>query len=200
MIEADRVLSTPPLNSSSIQDANPPPEARAESVDSFSRQPAIGQPHGQTIASDSPKPAEGLPRRNALACLAALLVALPATVAAIEPDPVYAAIEHFRQLSDEYTLAVERSGSMLPEDPGYCDAMDESRDACDALFEQMDVIFTFRPSTIVGTAALLKYISTLEEWQMPPGVEDGEGKKNVQAFCGSLATALETIIRRGGLA
>lgn len=160
----------------------------------------FGQPESQTLASESSKQSEGLSRRNVLAGLAVLPVALPATVAAIEPDPVYAAIEHFRQLSDEYTLAVERSGSMLPEDPGYCDAMDESRDACDALFEQMDVIFTFRPSTIVGTAALLKYISTLEEWQMPPGVEDGEGKKNVQAFCGSLATALETIIRRGGLA
>ena len=41
MIEADRVLSTPPLNSSSIQDTNLPLAARAESVNSFSRQPAI---------------------------------------------------------------------------------------------------------------------------------------------------------------
>jgi hypothetical protein len=31
---------------------------RAESVDSFSLQPAIGQPESQTITSDSPKPAE----------------------------------------------------------------------------------------------------------------------------------------------
>lgn len=199
MIEADSVLSTPPLNTSSFQDANSPPEAIPESADSFSHQPGIGQPESRTPAGDSPRPVERLSRRNVLAGLAVLPVALPATVAT-EPDPVYAAVEHFRQLSDEYSIAVERSGSLLPEDPGYCDAMDESRDACDALFEQMDVIFTFRPSTIAGTAALLKYISTLEEWQMPPGVEDGEGKKNVQAFCGFLATALETIIRRGGLA
>ena len=41
MIEADSVLSTPPLNSSSIQDTNVPLGARGESVDSFSHQPAI---------------------------------------------------------------------------------------------------------------------------------------------------------------
>jgi hypothetical protein len=40
MIEADSVLSTPPTNTSPVLEANPPPEARAE----------------------SPKPAEGSPR------------------------------------------------------------------------------------------------------------------------------------------
>jgi hypothetical protein len=48
MIEADRVLSTPPLNSSSIQKASCPPEARAESTDSFSHQPGIGSPKAKT--------------------------------------------------------------------------------------------------------------------------------------------------------
>jgi hypothetical protein len=57
MQEADRVLSTPPLNSSLVQIANPPPEARAESVDSFSHPPAIGQPESQTLTSESPRPA-----------------------------------------------------------------------------------------------------------------------------------------------
>jgi hypothetical protein len=41
MIEADRVLSTPPLNSPSIQDTNPPPVALRESTDSFSHQHGI---------------------------------------------------------------------------------------------------------------------------------------------------------------
>jgi hypothetical protein len=58
MIEADSVLSTPPLNSSSIQEASPPPEARAESLDSFSHQPAIRQPESRTLTSESVKPAE----------------------------------------------------------------------------------------------------------------------------------------------
>ena len=59
MIEADRVLSTPPLNSSSIQADNPSLEARADSVDSFSRQPGTLQPDGQSYASDSPRPSGG---------------------------------------------------------------------------------------------------------------------------------------------
>ena len=54
MIEADRVLSTPPLNSSSIQDTNLPLAARAESVDLFSRQPAI-------LASEFRKRSGGYP-------------------------------------------------------------------------------------------------------------------------------------------
>jgi hypothetical protein len=48
--------STPPLSSSSIQDTNPPPGARSESVDSFSLQPAIGQPESGNLASNSPEP------------------------------------------------------------------------------------------------------------------------------------------------
>jgi hypothetical protein len=57
----------------------------------------------------------------------------------------------------------------------------------------MEVLFTFRPSTVGGIAALLKYISELEDWQMPPGLEDGDGKKNAQALCVSIAAALEQI-------
>ena len=40
MIQADSVLSTPPTNTSSIQEANPALEARAESVDSLCAQTA----------------------------------------------------------------------------------------------------------------------------------------------------------------
>jgi hypothetical protein len=49
MIEADSVHSTPPLNTPSIQGANPRPEPRAESVDSILRRHAIGQPESQTL-------------------------------------------------------------------------------------------------------------------------------------------------------
>jgi hypothetical protein len=60
MQEADRVHSTPPLNSSPIQEANPPQDVRAESVDSFSPQPAIGQRKSECRVSESRKPAERL--------------------------------------------------------------------------------------------------------------------------------------------
>ncbi len=85
MTKADRVLSTPPLNSSSIQSTNPPPEARAESVDSFSCQPAIGQPESGNLTSESGKPVKGLSRRHMLAGLAILptsAVGIPITAAA----------------------------------------------------------------------------------------------------------------------
>ena len=64
---------------------------RAESVDSFSLQPAIGQRERECRLSESRKPAEGLSRRLALAGLAMLPVALPAATAA-EPDPAFALI------------------------------------------------------------------------------------------------------------
>jgi hypothetical protein len=48
MIEADSEHSTPPLNSASIQESNPPPEAGTESVGLFFTQPAIGSPKTRT--------------------------------------------------------------------------------------------------------------------------------------------------------
>jgi hypothetical protein len=60
MTQATRVHSTPPLNSSLTQGANPPQERRAESVDSFSLQPAIGQPESANRTSDSPSPFEAM--------------------------------------------------------------------------------------------------------------------------------------------
>jgi hypothetical protein len=89
MIEADRVLSTPPLNSSSIQETNPPPEARAESVDSFSHQPAIRQPESRNLVSESRKPVNGLSRRAALAGVAMLpagVVGIPTAATAACAD------------------------------------------------------------------------------------------------------------------
>jgi hypothetical protein len=69
MAKADLVLSTPPMRTSLIQDANRPPEARGDSVDSFSPQPAIGQ---RTSPNASTKPSGGLSRRHMLAGLAVL--------------------------------------------------------------------------------------------------------------------------------
>jgi hypothetical protein len=52
MTKTDSVLSTPPTNTSPILKANPPLEARAESVDSFPLQPAIGQRERAKALSD----------------------------------------------------------------------------------------------------------------------------------------------------
>jgi hypothetical protein len=104
MDQADRVLSTPPLNSSSIQKANPPSEARAESVDSFSHQPAIGQRESGNLTSESGKPAKGLSRRAALAGLAMLPAALPV---AATIDPVFELIETHRKTHIAHVSSLE---------------------------------------------------------------------------------------------
>lgn len=109
----------------------------------------------------------------------------PPAAAAAQPDLVYAAIERYRQLSAEHDTAAGRSCSVGRDDPDYFECQDRTACACTALFKQMDVIFAFRPSTVAGVAALLNYISTLAEWQMPLGLE-GEGKEKAQALCVSL--------------
>ncbi|KJC37713.1 hypothetical protein UP06_30365 [Bradyrhizobium sp. LTSP857] len=162
---------------------------RAESVDSFSSHPATGQPEPGKRISESRKPAEGLSRRTMLGALAVLPVALPA--AAAVPDPVFAAIERYNALSAEYTAAVDWRAPMEEDNPDLFEAEDEASRTCAALYEQMGLLFSYRPATIAGVAALLNYISTLEEWQMPPGLEDGDGKEAVQRLCTCLAAALE---------
>lgn len=136
-----------------------------------------------------PPRAEGLSRRNMLGALAVLPVAMPA--AATEPDPVFAAIARYKALSAEYTIAVDRWAPLEDDDPDLLEAEDETSRTATALFEQMDLIFTFRPSTVAGVTALLKYISTLEDWQMAAGLEDSDSMKAVKTLCTCLAAAIE---------
>ena len=99
--------SPPPLNSSSIQEVNCPPEARGELTDSPFHEPAIGKPESQNLTSESRKPAEGLSRRFVLAGVASATI-LPAAspVAASAADPVFAVIERYKLLSAAYSEAV----------------------------------------------------------------------------------------------
>jgi hypothetical protein len=67
MIQADSVHSTPLLNSSPIQEANPPPNTRAESADLFN--PRAGIEHHKTDPAITSSPKAGtrqpLPRVRA---------------------------------------------------------------------------------------------------------------------------------------
>jgi hypothetical protein len=71
------------------------------------------------------------------------------------------------------------------------EAEDEASRTGAALFEQIDRIFSYRPATVAGVTALLKYIATLEDWQMPPGLEESNGMEAVQRLCTCLAAALD---------
>jgi hypothetical protein len=71
MAKANRVHSTPLLNSSSIHGTNPPPNQHAESVDSFSHQPAIGDLRTDVASVSPASPSRGY--RAASPCWALLL-------------------------------------------------------------------------------------------------------------------------------
>jgi hypothetical protein len=157
MTQADRVLSTPPTNTSAL-----PVEQ--------TRRRLLTIAAGAAVAAASPATAEA---------------------AALAADPIYAAIERYKVLFAEYTAAVDRSAPLEVEDPDWLEAENETSRTGTALFEQMDLIFTFRPSTVAGVAALLKYISTLKDWQMAPGLEDGDSMKAVKTLCTCLAAAIE---------
>ncbi|MBR0974100.1 hypothetical protein [Bradyrhizobium japonicum] len=165
MTEANSVHSTPPLNTS----------VRPLSGLADQRRRFLLQAAGVAVGSAALGPA--LP--------------LPAPAIGAAADPVFAAIERYNVLSSEYTVAVDRRAPLEQDDPDLWETEAETARTCSALFEQMDLLFSYRPTTIAGVAALLKYISTLEEWQMPPGLEDGDGKKAAQRLCTCLAAALE---------
>ena len=153
MIEADRVLSTPPLNSSSIQDANCPPEARGEFKESFSHQPAIGQPGSGTPISKSRKPVERLSRRTMLASLAVLpaVVGIPPAVpmaVAAKPDPIFSALDAYRAANAEFY--VDRPGD-IPDEIG------------DRWSQAVDVVVSTQPTTPAGLGALTSFARDMVE-------------------------------------
>jgi hypothetical protein len=160
---------------------------RADSVDSFSHQPAVHHRPEERPASDSPKPAVGLSRRMALAGLATLTVGLSATAA--EPDPVFAAIERHRALSADYTAAVDVS-SKLDVGPEFEAADAIAGDRCDALLGQADILIRLEPTTTAGAITLMRYFASLEEWQ----TRDTDW---LPTFLNTLASALEKTTVQG---
>jgi hypothetical protein len=84
---------------------------RAESVDSLSPQAAIGQRESETLASESPKPVEGLSRRlllGGVAALPAAAVGIPAAASTINADAELIALgREFEILVDSYYVARE---------------------------------------------------------------------------------------------
>jgi hypothetical protein len=166
MIEADSVLSTPPLNSSSIQDTNPPPEARAESVDSFSHHPAIGQPESQKLTCESKKPASGLSRRNMLGALAVLPVGLPAT-ADRAADPAFALVAAMQaahaahgEACDALSAAEERYGFNSAEAD---EAYERGGPACEASYAAAWSLATTPPTTLAGVIKVLRFANQFED-------------------------------------
>ena len=144
-------------------------------------------------------------RRNLIAQAAAAVAGgallgatlpLPEAAGAAQPlvDPVYAAITRREQISILYTAAVDRSGDMEASHPDYEEAVGITAEVSTALFEQRSKpIFGFRPTTLAGVTALLRYIAKLEAWHIgrARGLEEPDAQDAVQALCASIATAIE---------
>jgi hypothetical protein len=117
-------------------------------VDSFLSQPAIEQREKENRISESPKPVEGLHRRNVLACLAGLPIAVtglsPAAV-----DPIYAAIEAFRRA---HALFFAEYVGDIPDEIG-----DQYSAAC-------SVMQRTRPTTPAGLAVLTAWAREQADW------------------------------------
>jgi hypothetical protein len=129
------------------------------------------------------QPAERPSRRAALAGLAALPVVLPVAATA-GPDPIFTVIERHRELSTHCDEAVSISAKLM--DGPEFDAADEiSAERRDALVEYAAVVIRSEPTTMAGIAALIRYVASLGEWQVPTD-DDWH-----QVFLGTLANALD---------
>ncbi len=111
-------------------------------------------------------------------------VSIPASV-----DPVFAIIERHKALSIAFDAAVDRND--VSDDHPEKAALDEiSRHASSELIEHADILFAFRPSSSAGVGALLRYISTLKDWQMPSDLAEPSEIRCLKMLCRSLSIAL----------
>jgi hypothetical protein len=145
-----------------------------------------------TFASERPmstkltEPAKRLSRRAAIASLAALPAALPAAATA-GADPIFAMIERHRELSRHYDNAVSVSAKL--EEGLEFDAAEEiSNQRANALVQHAAMLIRSEPTTKAGATALIRYIASLGEWEVP--ADDGWR----QVFLSTLANALDRMI------
>lgn len=149
---------------------------RAESVHTFSPQAAIGLPESGNLTSESGKAAEGMGRRSILAALAFLPAALPVAAEAAS-DPIYAAIEQHKALSVAFSAAVARPdyAQVVVAEPEVEDFVDA---AGEALCSGADRLLALQALTLPGLAVMLRYLSGLEDWQLP-GRFANDGRERV---------------------
>ena len=122
---------------------------------------------------------------------------LPGSAGAAErvPDSIYAAIERHRELSADYTAAVDIS-SKLEEGPEFEAADEISGDRCRDLLDHADALSRLEPTTLAGVIALMRYVANLEEWQTPRDSDEFDGTPTDwgKAFCTTVANALDRAV------
>jgi hypothetical protein len=107
------------------------------------------------------------------------------------PDPVYAMIESHKAISIAYDKAVNHPAVGDSSHPQCTEKERVSDRAQNELRAQAKQLFAFQPSTSAGVASLLRYISSLQDWQMPGCFSEPREIKGMKDLCKSLAVALE---------
>jgi hypothetical protein len=180
---------------------------RAESVDSFSLQPAIGQRENGCSLSESRKPAEGLSRRVVLAGVASAAAlpiagALPTTAAATA-DPAFALIAAKLAGDAAHGVAIDAVDAAERQYGYDCDnvpdpvedAYQRSEAACHAVFEADWRLATTPPTTLAGVAAVLRFANAIEDGGMEWPATDTIGREGWHyQLRATMAAAIEALI------
>ena len=116
-------------------------------------------------------------------------------------DQIFAAIEHHRILSDRLDVALNVSGKMHADEPGYEAAEEITGDAADDLLRQAELLVSAEPTTLTGIVCLLQYLRTLDDWQLPAGepiaFDCGKQSGWFHDLCEALENAIERISVKG---
>jgi hypothetical protein len=107
------------------------------------------------------------------------------------PDPVYAIIESHKAASIAYDKAVNHPAVGDSRHPQCAQKERISNRAMKESLAQNKRLFAFKPSTSAGVASLLRYISSLQVWQLPGHFSEPREIKGMKDLCKSLAVALE---------
>jgi hypothetical protein len=176
---------------------------RAESVDSFSHQPAPDHRLTGIATGDSPKPVRGLSRRLALAGLAMLpAVGIPATASADvpDPDPAFALIAKKLAADAAHCEAIDAQDAVeFGDDPdAKAEAWQRCCDACRVVNEADWRLATTVPTTLAGVAAVLRFANAIEDGGMEWPCTDTVGSEGWHyQLRATMAAAIEALIEAG---
>ena len=107
------------------------------------------------------------------------------------PDPVYAMIESHKAISIAFNKAVNHPAVGNSGHPQCAEKERISNRAMKELLAQNKRLFAFKPSTSAGVASLLRYISSLQVWQLPGCFSEPREIKGMKDLCKSMVVALE---------
>jgi hypothetical protein len=181
-LSASRTLDGDPVIAPSIPAFDSPDIRRSDSIGQLAN-PAALAPTARTSR-------RGFIMNSFVSAAAiASATAIPNVGFPASADPVFAVIERHKALSAAYDVAVNHP-DVGDNSPEFAELNAISNLAGGKMIEHADVLFAFRPTSSTGVGALLRYISTLEDWQMPRGLAEPSEIEALKNLCGSLSIAL----------